>query len=144
MAEMVNRAWKESCHSVSGNLRLTARLRTNLLQVPGWMLGIMQTTLFFIPHWIRPKPFCVWQLSAPFVSLQVSSVLEGRWRLETGTAWRAPSCGRSMGRHRITGLSVFWRGGVQSQDSSFGLGAKGRGDESFQICRPLLETGGSI
>lgn len=124
-------------HSVSGNLRLTTGLRTSVLQAPGWMLGLMQTTLFFVLHCPLPKSFCGWQLSAAFVSLHVIAFWKIHWRLERGAAQRAPLCGRSMGRPRTTCLSVFWPWGMQSQDSSLALGAKGRGDKSFRICRPL-------
>lgn len=103
-----------SAATVSGNLRLRARLSTNLLRVPGWMLGIMQTTLFFIPHWILPKPFCVWQLSALFVSLQVSSVLEGpvetrnRCSMESALVWM--QYGKTQDHWPLSLLA--WRGAV--------------------------------
>lgn len=81
-------------HSASGNLRRTTGLRSDLLQAPGRMLGLMWTTLFFILHCALLKSSSVWQFSAPFVSLHLSSV-QGGW-LETvgiGAEWGAPSCG---------------------------------------------------
>lgn len=46
-------------HSASGNLRPMTGVRTDLLQAPGRMLGLMQTTLFFMLHRALPKPSCV-------------------------------------------------------------------------------------